>query len=71
MACMGVTRNTAGFLWGNLKERNSFEELHGWQDSINMHLTYVGWEGLDWFDLAENRYRWRFLVNTVKILPTA
>jgi hypothetical protein len=27
VACMGETRNTTGFLWGNLKERNSFEEL--------------------------------------------
>ena len=27
VACIGETRNTTGFLWGNLKERNSFEEL--------------------------------------------
>jgi hypothetical protein len=27
VACMGETRNTTGFLWGNLKERNSIEEL--------------------------------------------
>jgi len=31
VACMGETRNTTGFLWGNLKERNSFEEL--WLDA--------------------------------------
>jgi len=27
VACMAETRNTTGVLWGNLKERNSFEEL--------------------------------------------
>jgi hypothetical protein len=25
----------------------------------------MGWDGLDWIDLAQNRGQWRALVNTV------
>jgi hypothetical protein len=25
----------------------------------------IGWDGMDWIDLAQNRDRWRALVNTV------
>jgi hypothetical protein len=30
-----------------------------------MDLQEVGFEGMDWIDLAEDRDRWRELVNTV------
>jgi hypothetical protein len=30
-----------------------------------MDLREVGWDGMDWIDLAQNRDRWRNLVNTV------
>jgi hypothetical protein len=36
-----------------------------WEDNINMDLREVGWGGMDWIDLAQNRYRWRDLVNAV------
>ena len=35
-----------------------------WEDSIKMHLREVG-EGGDWMELAQDRDRWRALVNTV------
>ena len=28
---------------------------HIWEDSIKMDLQEVGWRGLDWIDVAENR----------------
>jgi hypothetical protein len=28
-------------------------------------LTEIGWEGMDWIDLAEDRDQWRAIVNTV------
>jgi hypothetical protein len=30
-----------------------------------MDLTEIGWEGVDWIDLAQNRDPWRVAVNTV------
>jgi hypothetical protein len=34
-------------------------------DNIKMDLRVLRWGGMDWFDLAENRDKWRALVNTV------
>jgi hypothetical protein len=36
-----------------------------WVDNIKMDLTEIGWDGIDWIDLAQDRDRWRTLVNTV------
>jgi hypothetical protein len=30
-----------------------------------MDLGEVGWDGVDWIDLAQDRDRWRAYVNTV------
>ena len=35
-----------------------------WEDNIKMGLQEVG-EGGDWMELAQDRDRWRALVNTV------
>jgi len=40
-----------------------------WEDSIKMHLRGNLWQGMDWFDLTENRDRWRALVNAVMNFP--
>jgi len=37
----------------------------GWEDNINMDLQEVGCGGMDWIELAQNRDRWRALVNAV------
>jgi hypothetical protein len=34
-------------------------------DNIEMDLREIGWDGMDWIDLAQNRDQWRALVNTV------
>ena len=36
-----------------------------WKDNIKMDLQEMGCGGMDWIDLAENRDRWRALVNAV------
>jgi hypothetical protein len=36
-----------------------------WENNIKMDLQKVGWRGMDWIDLAEDRERWRELVNAV------
>jgi hypothetical protein len=37
----------------------------GWVDNIKMDLREIGWDGMDWLDLARNRDQWRALVITV------
>jgi hypothetical protein len=34
-------------------------------DNIKMDLQEVGWEGVDWIDLAQDSDRWRAVVNAV------
>jgi hypothetical protein len=36
-----------------------------WVDNIKMDLREIGWNSMDWIDLAQNRDEWRALVNTV------
>jgi hypothetical protein len=36
-----------------------------WVDNIKMDLREIGWGGVDWIDLAQDRDQWRALVNTV------
>ena len=36
-----------------------------WEDNINKDIQEVGCEGMGWIDLAQNRDRWRVLVNAV------
>ena len=38
---------------------------HRWEDNIKMDLHEVGWGGMDWIDLVENRDRWRTPINAV------
>jgi hypothetical protein len=36
-----------------------------WEDNIKMDLREVGWVGVNWIELAQDRNRWRALVNAV------
>jgi len=36
-----------------------------WEDNTKMDIQEVGYRGMDWFELAEDRDRWRALVNAV------
>jgi len=35
---------------------------HRWEDNIKIHLQEVGYQGMVWIDLAQDRDRWRALV---------
>jgi hypothetical protein len=51
-----------GYCWENQKERDHW----GDQDvGGKMYLREIGWDGMDWIDLAQERDQWRALVNTV------
>jgi hypothetical protein len=36
-----------------------------WVDNIKMDLREIGWDCIDWINLAQDRHQWRALVNTV------
>jgi hypothetical protein len=36
-----------------------------WEDNIKMDLQKVGCGGVDWIELAQDRYRWGALVTAV------
>jgi hypothetical protein len=36
-----------------------------WVNNIKINLREIGWDDMDWIDLAQNRDQWRSLVDTV------
>jgi hypothetical protein len=34
-------------------------------ENIKIDVREIGWDGLDWIDLAQDRDQWRALLNTV------
>jgi hypothetical protein len=36
-----------------------------WENNIKMDLREVGWGGMDWMNLAQDRNRWQDVVNAV------
>ena len=36
-----------------------------WEDNIKTDLQKVGWGGMDWMELAQDKDRWRAPVNAV------
>jgi hypothetical protein len=52
----------AEFWWGNPRERDYWGELG--VDNIKQILRSGMW-GMDWVELAQDRDRWRALVNAV------
>jgi hypothetical protein len=40
-------------------------------DNIKMDLREIGWDGMDWINLAQDRDQWRALVKTVMNLQVS
>jgi hypothetical protein len=38
---------------------------HRWVDNIKMDLREIEWSCMDWIDLAQDRGKWRALVDTL------
>jgi len=36
-----------------------------WEDNIRINLREIGWEGVDWMHLAQDKDQWQDLVCTV------
>jgi hypothetical protein len=63
---MGEGKNVHRVLVGKPEGKISLgRSRHGWQDGIKMDLREIGWGGVEWINLAQDRDRWRAVVNAV------
>jgi hypothetical protein len=63
---MGENRNICRLLVGKPEGKRPLGRLrHRWIDNIKMDLLEIGLSVVDWVGLAQDRYRWRALVNLV------
>jgi hypothetical protein len=63
---MEQERNVYRILVGKPEEKRPLgRPRRRWVDNIKMDLRKIGWDGMDWLDLAQDRDKWKALVNTV------
>ena len=69
VARMRERRNVYRVLVGNPEAKRPLgKSRRRWEDNIKMDLQDVGCDGMDWIELAQDRDRWRSLVNGLMIL---
>jgi len=42
-----------------------------WEDNIKMYVKEMGWEGMDWIRMAQDRDKWQAVVNIIIYLQAA
>jgi hypothetical protein len=63
---MGEKRNVYWLLVGKPEGKRPLgRPRRGWIDNIKIDLLEIGVTVVDWIGLAQDRYRWRALVNSV------
>jgi hypothetical protein len=63
---MGEKRNAYRVLVGKLEGKIPLgRSRRRCVDNIKMDLREIGWDGVDWIDMAQDRDWWRALVNTM------
>jgi len=63
---MGKRRSVYGVWVGKPEGKRPLgRPRHRWEDNIKMNLQEVRCGGVEWVELAQDRDRWRAVVNTV------
>jgi hypothetical protein len=63
---MGEGRNVCRVLVGKPERKRTLgRPRRGWENGIKMDLREIGWGGVEWIQLAQDRDRWRAVVNAV------
>jgi hypothetical protein len=64
---MGEGRGTYRFFWGEKPElkRPLRRPKRRWEDNIKVDLKKVGYGGMYWIEMAQDRDRWLALVNEI------
>jgi len=66
VACTVVRRGVYRVLVGKDEGKRPLgRPRRRWEDNIKMDLQEVGNGGIDWIELAQDRERWRALVNAI------
>jgi hypothetical protein len=66
VARIGEKRNAYRIMVGNPAGKGPLgRPRRRWVDNIKIDLREMGWNGMDWIDLAQDRDQWRALVNAV------
>jgi hypothetical protein len=66
---MGETRNAYRILVGKPEGKRLLgRPRRRWADNIKMDLGDIGWDGMDWINLAQDSDQWKALVNIVMSL---
>jgi hypothetical protein len=66
VAHMGRGEACTGFWWENLGERDHWENpVVDGRIILRWIFQEVGYGGMDWIGLVQDRHRWRALVNAV------
>jgi hypothetical protein len=61
VAHVGEKRNSGGKA---RRRENTRKTRRRWED-IKLDLREIGWDDMDWINLAQDRDQWRVLVNTI------
>jgi hypothetical protein len=66
VALMGEKRNAYRLLVGKPEGKSPLgRPRRRWMDNFKMDLGDIGWGSVDWIGLAQDKNRWRALVNSV------
>jgi hypothetical protein len=69
---MGEKKNAYRILVGKPEgKRQLGRPRRRWVDNVKVDLREIGWGGMDWIDLDQDRDQWRALVKTVMNFPVS